>query len=785
MRKSALLLPLFIGLTLPALAQGTSEDYTRADHFLDWNVRKMVLDADVAPHWVGKTSKFWYRKPELGSDNKSFMLVDAAHDTVAPAFDHERLAAALGKAAHREFDAKVLPFDRFDFVDDESAVRFEAEGATWTCTLKEYECTPSSTPLGPRPSVSPDGRWVAFVRDHNLFVSSTETGQEVQLTRDGERDYDYATPLPMVGALISQEESSGERRPRPVGVTWSPDSRRLITYRIDSRYSGRFTTIQFAPPDQLRPRVFSAAYPLPGEAVARAEVIAFDLQSGKRVNIDTDPLDILFVGGPSFTWFKDSKHFYFEYTERGYQHLEIREADATTGKVHAVISESSKNYVDPDTTFVRPVNDGTEFLWSSERDGWNHLYLYDRVAGQLKNQVTRGDWVVRSIVHIDDKGRQVYFLGQGREPGEDPYQTHLYRVNLDGSNLQLLTPEDANHTVAMSTNGDYFVDNYSRPDLPGKSVLRSSKDGKVIRVLGETDAGPLLKTGWHYPEPFKGKARNGNTDIYGIIWRPTNFDPAKKYPVVEQIYTGPQGFFVPKTFAAYRNNAQATAELGFIVVMIDGLGTGWRSRQFHDYCYKDLGDAGLPDHIAMLKQMAAKYPYMDLTRVGVYGVSAGGYAAAHAILTHPEVYKVAVAISGNHDHRMDKAWWNELWMGYPVGKEYREQSNITLADKLQGHLLLVHGDVDDNVNVSSTLRFADALIKANKDFDLLIVPNQSHGEGTNTYITRRRWDYLVENLLDVKPPVNFQLDKAPASFLSAVRSQAAQESPEAEEGPDQ
>jgi len=783
MRLFALFLSLLLGSSLPILAQGTREDYTRANGFLPWNVRKLVLDADVTPHWIGKSSRFWYREPKLGNEDKSFLLVDAARDTVGPAFDHARLAAGLGKATHRQYDANDLPFDTFDFVEEENSIRFEAEGKTWTCSLPNYECASSRTPMGPRPSVSPDGGWVAFVRDYNLFVNSTATGQEIQLTRDGERDYDYATPLPMVGALINQDEA--DRRPRPIGVTWSPDSRRLITYRIDSRYSGRFTTVQFAPQDQLRPRSFSAAYPLPGEAVARAEVIVFDLEAGKRVNIDTDPLDILFVGGPSFTWFKDSKHFYFEYTERGYQRVELRQADALSGKVRSVISESSKNYVDPGTTFVRPVNDGAQFLWSSERDGWNHLYLYDRDAGQLRNQVTRGPWLVRSIVRVDDKAKQVYFLGAGREPGEDPYQTHLYRVNLDGTDLQLLTPENANHTVAMSTSGEYFLDNYSRPDLPGKSVLRSSKDGKVIRVLGTTNADALLKSGWHFPEPFQGKARDGKTDIYGIIWRPSDFDAKKKYAVIEQIYTGPQGFFVPKTFAAYRNNAQATAELGFIVVMIDGLGTGGRSRQFHDYCYKDLGDAGLPDHIAMLKQMAAKYPYMDLDRVGVYGGSAGGYAAAHAILTHPEVYKVAVAISGNHDHRMDKAWWNELWMGYPVGKEYREQSNLTLADKLQGHLLLVHGDVDDNVNVSSTLRFADALIKANKDFDLLIVPNQSHGEGTNTYMIRRRWDYFVQNLLAVQPPNGFQLDKAPASFLSQIRSAAAEASPEAEEGPDQ
>ncbi|HEX7961847.1 MAG TPA: DPP IV N-terminal domain-containing protein, partial [Terriglobales bacterium] len=475
MRFLTLLLSLSIAFST-ALAQGTREDFTRANKFLSWNVRKLVLDADITPHWIGKSPRFWYREPKLGTEEKTFLLADAAHNTLGPAFDHARLAAGLAKVTHHQQTATDLPFESFDFVDNDSSIRFEAEGSTWTCTLSDYECSPAKTPSGPRPAVSPDGRWVAFVRDHNLFVSSTDTGQEIQLTRDGERDYDYATPLPMAGALINHEGTDANSR-QPVGVSWSPDSRRLITYRIDSRYSGRFTTVQFAPADQLRPRTFSAAYPLPGEAVARAETIVFDLETGKRVNVETDALDILFVGGPRFTWFKDSKHFYFDYTERGYQRVELREADAITGKVRALISESSKTYVDPATSFVRPVNDGAQFLWGSERDGWSHLYLYDRESGQLRNQVTRGQWVVRNIVYLDDKNRQVYFLGAGREAGEDPYQTHLYRANLDGTGLQLLTPEDATHTVTMSTNGEYFVDNYSRPDQPGKSVLRSAKDG--------------------------------------------------------------------------------------------------------------------------------------------------------------------------------------------------------------------------------------------------------------------------------------------------------------------
>jgi dipeptidyl aminopeptidase/acylaminoacyl peptidase len=367
--------------------------------------------------------------------------------------------------------------------------------------------------------------------------------------------------------------------------------------------------------------------------------------------------------------------------------------------------------------------------------------------------------VVRAVVHVDEKARQVYFLASGREQGEDPYLTHLYVVNFDGTRLRLLTPENANHTVAISPNGKFFVDNYSRPDLPGASVLRNCADGQVVLPLEQTDAELLLKTGWKFPESFQGKGRDGKTDIYGLIWRPSNLDPAKKHPVIEQIYTGPQGFFVPKTFAAHRSPAQAVAELGFIVVMIDGMGTAGRSKAFHNFSYKNLGDGGIDDHIALLRQMAARYPYMDLSRVGIYGTSAGGYDAAHAMLTHPDFYQVGVSISGNHDQRLDKAWWNELWMGYPVGENYREQSNITLAPKLEGKLLLVHGDLDDNVNVSETLQFVNALIKANKDFDLLIVPNQYHGEGNSTYLIRRRWDYFVRHLLGVTPPKDYEIKR--------------------------
>jgi dipeptidyl aminopeptidase/acylaminoacyl peptidase len=490
--------------------------------------------------------------------------------------------------------------------------------------------------------------------------------------------------------------------------------------------------------------------------LSTAQPVIFDIPSGKRIDVQMDPIELPFQEGPDFSWYKDGKRVHDEFYERGYKGLELRELDTDTGKERVLYKEQSDSYIDPGETFVEYLGDGAEILLSSERDGWNHLYLYNGKTGQLENPVTKGPWAVRQIVHVDEKTRQVYFLAGGREPNEDPYQAHLYKINLDGSHLVLLTPENADHFVAVSPDGKYFVDDFSRPDLPGESVLRSTSGEAQVLRLEETDASALLKTGWKFPEPFKGKAADGKTDIYGLIWRPSNFDPSRKYPVVEQIYTGPQSFFVPKTFAAYRASEQSVAELGFIVVMVDGRGTTGRSREFRNFSYRNLGGE-TDDHVALIRQMADRYPYMDIARVGVYGTSAGGYDAAHAMLAHPEFYKVGVSISGNQDHRLDKAWWTELYQGYPVGDSYAAQSNVTLAGKLEGHLLLVHGDVDDNVHPAETMRLVDALIHANKNFDMLFVPNMSHGEGGNLYLVRRRWDYFVRYLLGVTPPENFQI----------------------------
>jgi dipeptidyl-peptidase 4 len=740
-----------------AVAQGTVEDYQRAEKFLPGNVRHLVHVADVRPNWIEKTNRFWYHRN--GPTGAEFILVDADHNSSTPAFDHEKLAAVLSHNTKREYKPTELPFDHIEFVDSGKAIRFEADDAQWTCTLSDYECK-QGPPENPYESLSPDKRWSAYVKDFNLFVRDVSTGQVLQLTQDGLAGWDYATPLPSLRHFI---EPGAEYDTLSAAVYWAPDSSKLVTYRIDSRNAGRFPSIQFVPSDQLRPKVFSVVYPLPGETLPAASPIIFDVPSGKRIEVKTPPLEIPFQDGPEFDWSPDSKTMIYDYDERGFKSKEIRLVDPESGEQKVLIRESSDKYVDPGETFFRFDHTTGEVLLTSERDGWNHLYLYDK-TGKLENQITQGPWVVREIRHIDEKNRRVYFLAGGREKNEDPYYTHLYSVGFDGKGLTLLGPENANHSVDISPDGTFFVDNYSRSDLPGESVLRRTKDGSEVRVLEKSDADQLLAVGWKFPEAFEGKAADGTTGLYGLIWRPSDFDTSKKYPIIEQVYTGPQGFFVPKTFGGTLR-LQSMAELGFIVVMVDGRGTTGRSRAFHFFSYRNLGGA-FEDHVAMIKQMAQKYPYMDITRVGIYGTSAGGYGAAHAMLVFPDFYKVGVTISGDHDARLDKAWWNELYQGYPMQDDYEAQSNVTMASRLQGHLLIEHGDIDENVHPVESMRFVDALMKANKNFDMLLVPNMFHGEsGAHAlYLVRRRWDYFVQYLLNVTPPANFEIkeDKRPA-----------------------
>jgi dipeptidyl aminopeptidase/acylaminoacyl peptidase len=508
--------------------------------------------------------------------------------------------------------------------------------------------------------------------------------------------------------------------------------------------------VETSPADQVQPKYTTRPYPKPGDPVDMSLPAVFDVATRGQFIVDTALFSNPYAMS-RLVWREDSRAVTFEYNQRGHQVFRVVEIDAATGRPRAVVSEETPTYFCYyDKKYRYDVNDGREVVWMSERDGWNHLYLYDGATGRVKNQITRGEWVVRDVDRVDEAKRQIWFRASGMSPGKDPYLQHQYRINFDGTGLTPLTTADADHTVSFSPDMAYYVDTYSRVDLPTVSELRRAGDGSLVMELERADVADLRKIGWRAPEVFSAVGRDGKTDIWGIIIRPTNFDPARRYPVIENIYAGPHSAFVPKTFST-QAGMNALAELGFIVVQIDGMGTSNRSKAFHDVSWKNIKDAGFPDRILWHKAVAAKYPYYDISRVGIYGTSAGGQNSTGALLFHPEFYKVAVSAVGCHDNRMDKISWNEQFMGWPVGPEYAASSNVEHAHRLQGRLLLVVGELDTNVDPASTYQVVNALIKANKDVDLLTLPGAGHGPG-GAYGTRKRNDYFVHHLLGLEPP---------------------------------
>ena len=723
-----------------AYGQGTLADYERAAGLRE-KFQSLAPGVPENANWIGSTSRFWYRKAV--PDGHEFELVDAATLARRPAFDHEKLAAALSKAAGGSFTAGKLPFREITFADREQAIEFSVKESHWKVRLADYVCEKSSArdsaavavppvPHLPSESVerktSPNGSWEAWVRNYNVFLRSKTDRKEQWLSFDGSEDnaYDVST------------------------FSWSPDSKRLVAYRVRRGYHRRINLIESSPADQLQPKLITLEYAKPGDVLDLPQPTLFQVETATAVAIDSrlfpNPYDL-----SEPVWRKDGRAFTFEYNQRGHQVYRVIEVDAASGNARALIDERSPTFFCySGKMFRHDVADGKEIVWMSERDGWNHLYLIDGSNGLVKNQITRGKWVVRGVEKVDDEKRQIWFRASGMTSAIDPYFVHYYRINFDGSGLTALTSGDADHHVDFSTDMKYYVDTWSRVDLAPVSELHRTEDGKMVAELERVDMQPLLKAGWRAPEPFVAKGRDGVTDIWGVIFRPTNFDPSKRYPVIESIYAGPQDSFVPKSFRAYYS-MQSMAELGFIVVQIDGMGTSNRSKAFHDVCWKNLGDAGFPDRILWHQAVAVKYPYYDISRVGVYGHSAGGQSALGALLFHPEFYKAAVAGSGCHDNRMDKIWWNEQWMGWPLGPEYEAASNVVNAHRLKGKLLLTVGELDTNVDPASTMQVANALIKAHKVFDLLVLPGQGHSPG-GAYGERKRIDFFVHHLLGVEPP---------------------------------
>lgn len=730
-------------LVATGLGQGTLADYQRAQG-LRTTYRQGVVKMPVGGGaWIQGTNSYWYRR--VTGEGQEILRVDASAAKREPAFDHERLAGAFNTAAEATYSAMSLPPDMANlvFLEREKAIQFNLRGGRWRCSTSEYKCErtgsapafdlysnfsesrPSPAPVPPR--VSPDGKWEAFVRNYNLYVRSKDKKQELTLSTDGSE-----------GNYYDRNQ-----------IWWSPDSKMIAVYRVRPGYSRTVHFVESSPIDQIQPKKWSLDYAKPGDTVDIESPVLFHLESKRQINVS----NALFPNPYNMTaiaWRKDNRAVTFEYNQRGHQLYRVIEVDATTGSARATVEEAPKTFFTYSSKrFRHDVGDGKEMIWMSERDGWNHLYLMDE-NGRVKNQITKGEWVVRSVERVDEEKRMIYFRASGMYPGKDPYFSHYYRVNFDGSGLEAFTESDASHTVQFSEDLKYYADVYSRVDMPTTIELRTVADRKLVLETEKGDISAAEKTGFRPPESFVAKGRDGKTDIWGVIYRPSNFDPNKKYPVVENIYAGPHDSFVPKTFAI-ANPMQVLAEIGFIVVQIDGMGTSNRSKAFHDVAWQNLGDAGFPDRILWHKAVAAKYQYYDISRVGIYGTSAGGQSSTGALLFHPEFYKVAVSHVGCHDNRMDKIWWNEQWMGWPIGPHYAAASNVDNAHRLKGKLLLTVGEIDTNVDPASTMQVANALIKANKTFDLIVFPGQGHGAG-GEYGERRRIDFFVRHLIGVEPP---------------------------------
>ena len=786
-RPSALAALIFVVVPATLPAQTTIADYERAVGLRErFEAPALVTNLAGEFTWL-PSGKLLYRKSVAGGH--AFVLVDPATREKRPAFDHARLATALGSAG-RTGSPTQLPFTTFNFDDGERSIRFVTEDSVaYTCVLPEDRCERSAagaemtgagsggrgqaggrgTGQGGRGAgageggrgggrgagaggagasgrpgtASPDGRWVAWVQNHNVHLRSADSSSGTPLTLSGTADRPFTQQ----------------------SLVWAPDGRRLAASRVAQGDRRMVRYIESSPADQLQPKTFERFYAKPGDALDRPLPVLIDVAARREITIDTTLFPNPYSLGRA-NWWADGRGFTMDYNQRGHQVYRIIEVDGATGAARALVDEQSRTFIDyrranvnlgdGGGTFRFDVNDGREIIWLSERDGWSHLYLYDGTTGRVKNQITRGNWMVRSVVRVDTVARQIWFTAGGMNADQDPYFAHYYRIDFDGTGLLPLTNANGYHTVSFSQDNRYYVDTWSRVDLAPVSQLRRASDGAVVLDLETADASALVGAGWRAPEVFTAKGRDGATDIWGIIIRPTNFDPARKYPVIENIYAGPHGSFTPKTFSAYYT-MQSLAEMGFIVVQIDGMGTGNRSKAFHDIAWKNLGDAGFPDRILWHRAAARKYPASyDTTRVGIYGGSAGGQNSLGALLFHPGFYDAAVSFAGCHDNRMDKIWWNEQWMGWPIGPQYDASSNVVHAGKLQGSLLLIVPELDTNVDPSSTMQVVNALIAANKTFDMLVMTGGEHGAGRRgpsaPYGDRKLYDFFLRSLRGIEPP---------------------------------
>jgi dipeptidyl-peptidase 4 len=740
-----------------------AQDYGRAEQFLTWNAMRHVYHDQVTPVWYADSTRFWYRVHTRSGFR--FMTVNPAAGTRAPLFDNARLAAALSVAADSAIDPVKLPF---------TTIRFRVGTRGFRCELPAHRCAPADT-LAPRTRYlrSPDGRWDAFVSGHNLWVRPAAGGDSVQLTADGVEGWSYGQPALRPG------QRRNRQLPAPAAV-WSPDSRRLAVERFDERGMGTFDVTSMTP---VRPETWRYPYALPGDSVVGTStwyVADVPARSVVPVRAAPEPTMSLFAFGPGVTarlqWGAGSDRVWLTRVTRGPKKVTLLSADAATGETRTVLADSAATYVAGSIDLLGAGQSGVpnwrvlrsgEVLWFAERDGFGHLYRHGP-DGALRAQLTRGPWVVVALLGVDEAAGRVYFTAKGREAGRHPDYVHLYSVGLDGAGLTLLSPEDANHVVRPVPTGRYFVDAWSTVAAPPVIVLRGA-DGRVVTELERADIADLLATGWKPGEVFMAKARDGVTDIWGVMWKPADFDPARTYPVIDHIYPGPLISPVTKDFFPNREpftyamagQQQALAQLGFVVVAIDGLGNTGRAKGAYTSVYGRMQDHGLPDHVAALRQLAMRVPQLDLARVGIYGHSGGGFASTAAVLQYPDFFRVAVSTAGNHDNRTYYHGWGERFQGLLVRDtvaktdNFAPAANRTHASRLAGRLFLIHGDLDDNVHPAHTIGLVDALVKANRTFDLLVLPDADHNLTQHPYVIRRTWDYFVQHLLGRTPPVDY------------------------------
>lgn len=707
----------------------------------DSAVLKTIGGLSVVPHWIKGEEAFWYGNTLAGGKIEYF-YVNAKTGAKKQLFDVDKLDAAVNEATGKRIASEKSGLQKVGYQSSSKKVVFSFDGKNYSYhaarnTLAAIDSLPqveiAGAPFKEPPSrwdsfqtdsTSPDKQFVAFIRDNNVYIKKVGEDTATQYTFDGSNNYLYGS------------------------LAWSPDSRYVVGYHIKPVTDSSVYYVLSSVPGTTRGQLRSQAYKQPGDPFTTYEMYVFPVDKNKSIKVQTPVID--FFDAPLLHWSTNKQYFFYEKMDRGHQRFRIIRVNAASGETNTVIDEQTKTFIYTNRIFTHYLPATNEIIWSSEKDGWYHLYLADDRSGESK-MITQGNYVVRNIDSVDEKKRQIWFTASGMNPNEDPYFEHYYRIDFDGKNLVALTNERANHKVVFSPDRKYFLDTYSTIDQAPQTILGKTETGKKIADIQKADISSFLQVVKTLPHAFKAKGRDGVTDIWGVYFVPASFDSTKRYPIIENIYAGPQDAFVPKSFIGYSREMQSLADLGFIVVQMDGMGTANRSKAFHDVCWKNLVDGGFPDRILWMKALAKEHSYVDTTRVGLYGTSAGGQNALGGLLFHPEFYKAAVAACGCHDNRVDKQWWNEQWMGYPVGKEYEQQSNVTNAYRLQGDLLLIVGEADTNVPPESTYRVIDALIKAKKTFDFLPVPGMGHSDG-GPYGRMRKRDFFVQHLLGVAPP---------------------------------